>query len=149
MPSILEILAAKKAAAQAPIETNIDTNVSIDVNIDDIDKQMQAIEGKVKEENKNLTPLQARIRHLVDLPDENIKEEMDSLRAILLENPAACELMLPEDIGCMVAAVRRISSVAIAQAEKKKKPSKSSTGKTKVSSKDLLAMVAEINLDDL
>ena len=64
--------------------------------------------------------IQARIQQLSDLSGTNLKNEMDDLKLCLLKNPAACELLLPEDIGLAVAAIKKIlgHSIALATVEK-------------------------------
>lgn len=65
--------------------------------------------------------IQVRIKELAELGDEDLKGAMDDLKGALMENPAACALMLPEDIGEMVKALRRITGQALAAPTKEKK----------------------------
>lgn len=60
--------------------------------------------------------IQARIQQLSDLSGTSLKNEMDDLKLCLLKNPAACELLLPEDIGMAVAAIKKLLGHAIAAA---------------------------------
>ena len=60
--------------------------------------------------------IQARIQQLSDLSGTSLKNEMDDLKLCLLKNPAACELLLPEDIGMAVAAIKKLLGHAIATA---------------------------------
>lgn len=46
--------------------------------------------------------IQLRIAQLETLSDADLKTEMDDLKMCLLRNPAACDLLLPEDIGILV-----------------------------------------------
>ena len=62
--------------------------------------------------------IQARIQQLSDLSGTSLKNEMDDLKLCLLKNPAACELLLPEDIGMAVAAIKKLLGHATATAEK-------------------------------
>lgn len=69
--------------------------------------------------------IQARIRSLCNFDGDNLENEMSALKLALLENPAACQLLMPEDIGMMVSNLQRIVSIsAIMAAEDKKKPKK-------------------------
>lgn len=70
--------------------------------------------------------LQGRISLLCNFSGESLKGEMGSLKKALLENPAACSLLLEEDIGRAVAALRRMVGAAVttAVAAKEKKPAK-------------------------
>jgi hypothetical protein len=56
--------------------------------------------------------IRSRISQLNDLSGTDLKHEMDDLKMVLLKNPAACELLLPEDIGEMVKAIRHILGYA-------------------------------------
>lgn len=62
-----------------------------------------------------------KIRSLNEMSDLDLKEAMDSLKLSLLENPAAVEIMLPEDIGEMVKALMKITGQQITEAVNKKK----------------------------
>ena len=64
--------------------------------------------------------IQARIQQLSDLSGTSLKNEMDDLKLLLLKNPAACELLLPEDIGLAVAAIKKLLGHAIAAATTEK-----------------------------
>lgn len=64
--------------------------------------------------------LKARIEALEALSEDNLRGEMDTLKKALMENPDACQLMLPEDMGMLVAALRRITGQALATAAEKK-----------------------------
>ena len=57
-----------------------------------------------------------RIQQLESLGVENLKGEMQQLKRSLIENPAACLLLKDEDIGTLVASLRKITGVAIASA---------------------------------
>lgn len=61
-----------------------------------------------------------KIRDLVNIPDEDLESEMKNLKKALLENPDAVALMLPEDIGATVAALRRVTGESIEKATKEK-----------------------------
>lgn len=76
------------------------------------------------------TALQAMIAQLSVTEDgEPLKHAMDDLKRALLENPAACVALLPEDIGKMVEHLNRMTGKHIAeemaaQAAKAKKSAK-------------------------
>lgn len=57
--------------------------------------------------------IRQRINRLADFDGESLKNEMQELKKALLENPAACALLLDEDIGKAVAALRRMTAGAI------------------------------------
>ena len=75
---------------------------------------------------KQLThEIQSRIKQLSDLAGTDLKTEMDDLRVVLLKNPAACSLLVPEDLGMAIASIKRMVSVAVeAKAAKPAKPAK-------------------------
>jgi len=75
--------------------------------------------------------IKLRIAQLSELSGTDLKAEMDDLKMVLLKNPAACELLLPEDIGMAVAAIKRLVGTAIAAATKET-PSSRRKGSTKV-----------------
>ena len=60
--------------------------------------------------------LSTRISQLCDIDGVDLKTEMQSLKAAILENPQATSLLLDEDIGKLVTALRKITGVAITQA---------------------------------
>lgn len=65
-----------------------------------------------------------RINSLVALSGEALEKEMSILKKALIENPDACALMLPTDIGKMVEALRRITGQALTDAVAKPKGGK-------------------------
>lgn len=70
---------------------------------------------------QTVADMQVRIHELASLSGENLEGAMKELKKALMENPEACELMLPQDIGLMVAALRSITkSHAISEANKPK-----------------------------
>lgn len=66
--------------------------------------------------------IKERIVQLCSLSDDDLRPAMTDLKAALMENPDAVALMLPQDIGEMVKALRRITgeALAIASAPKAK-----------------------------
>lgn len=67
--------------------------------------------------------LRPRIDQLQDMQGDNLSGAMKDLQKALLENPSAVSLLLPEDIGKMVEALRRMTGQAIAAAATPKKKS--------------------------
>jgi hypothetical protein len=68
--------------------------------------------------------LRPRIDQLQDLQGDDLSEAMKELKKALMENPAATQLLLPEDIGKLVEALRRITGEAITSAATKPKKEK-------------------------
>lgn len=85
--------------------------------------------------------LSTRISQLCDMEDVDLKTEMQSLKAAILENPQATSLLLDEDVGLLVAALRKITGVAITQASTSKPRAKKE--KAKPMSADELAKALE------
>lgn len=79
--------------------------------------QLNAIDPALAQAASNI---QQRIKELNDLAEEDLKDAMDDLKRALMDNPAACSLMLPEDVGQMVSALRRITGQALVSAPKTK-----------------------------
>jgi len=71
-----------------------------------------------------VSEISTRIHQLESLSTENLKGEMQDLKRILMENPAACMLMHDEDIGIMVSALRKITGQAIQASAKPTKVKK-------------------------
>ena len=75
--------------------------------------------------------IKAKINLLSDMADEDLPNAMKDLKASLLQNPQACYLMLPQDIGQMVIALRAMRQEAVveATATKEKGPKKARASK--------------------
>ena len=70
-----------------------------------------------------------RISLLESLSENDLKSEMDDLTVALIQNPEACMLLLPEEIGKTVIALRRIVGTAVATASTPKTRAKKETAK--------------------
>lgn len=88
-----------------------------------------------------------KIKNLANFDGESLKGEMASLKKALLENPAACSLLQPEDIGLAVANIRRMVGIAIATASAPKERAKSTKPK-KLTAVELAKAMAEVSDDD-
>lgn len=74
-------------------------------------------------ENENeriVKEIQGRIEQLHELSGTDLKTEMDDLKSVLIKNPVACSLLLPEDIGEMVKHIKSLMAGAKAFADVKK-----------------------------
>ena len=83
-----------------------------------------------------------KIRNLESLSGDELKSEMSALKVAIMENPQACALLLPEDIGIMVSSLRKIVGTAIVAASTKK------TSAKKPSTKKMTAAELAAALDD-
>lgn len=68
------------------------------------------------EESSTVEAIKERIARLASLSDLDLKLAMDGLKALILSNPSACAQLLPEDVGEMVGALRRMTGNAKAAA---------------------------------
>lgn len=71
---------------------------------------------------------------------ESLKKAMSDLKVALLKNPAACSLMLPEDIGECVKHLTKITMKDIVEAASSKKEK---NGKVKVPTQEELKNVSD------
>ena len=62
-----------------------------------------------------------RIQALEAMGGEDLSKEMGLLKGALMQNPEACSLMLPKDMGMLVAALRRVTGESLATAAAKPK----------------------------
>ena len=85
-----------------------------------------------------------RIKTLEVMSGDDLKNEMMDLKKALLENPQACMLLLPEEIGSMVSHLRKITGIAIATASAKTKK----TGEKKAPAKKMTAEELAAALED-
>lgn len=61
------------------------------------------------EETASTAEIKERIARLTTLEGFDLKQAMDGLRSLILANPSACSLLLPEDVGDMVTALRKMT----------------------------------------
>jgi len=147
MASLQELL-AKKAAPVEASEPQVKEAVQPTDSIAEETSPPAAVEGSCeKPQAVTASPSQEhheiliKIRELTSIAGDNLKGEMDQLKKALLENPAAVALMLPEDIGMMVEALRRVTGEAIAEASK---PKEKKAKKVVLSADDLQAAFDEL-----
>lgn len=69
------------------------------------DKASEAIE-----EGSSTEEIKSRIDRLASLSGLDLKLAMDGLKSLILANPSACTQLLPEDVGDMVSALRKMTS---------------------------------------
>lgn len=91
--------------------------------------------------------IKQKISLLATFDGDSLKTEMASLKKAILENPAACSLLLEEDIGMAVAALRRMVGVAVTTATAPKEK-KAKTSTKALSAVELAAAMASISEDD-
>lgn len=107
-------------------------------------------------DSENLcTPVQPDAVHIKEMialisttGKDNLREHMDRLKVALKENPAACELLLPEDIGEMVKAIGILEGKMIFDA-KVKAESRASRGKSKEKNVNLDPSALDQMIDEM
>lgn len=113
-----ERMAAAKAAATEPtteVEDPTPTALPKVVISSDVIKlsNQVALAGKASEtieEGSSTEEIKSRIDRLASLSGLDLKLAMDGLKALILANPSACTQLLPEDVGDMVSALRKMTS---------------------------------------
>lgn len=126
--SFAELMAEKKAASaqlQTPSaqvkEIPKPTAAPVPIPV----KETQPIEAATDAEKVYYQEIKPKIDLLSSCPDSDLGNAMSVLKAALMSNPAATELMLDTDIGELVKALRRRTGEAITAATvKEKKPKK-------------------------
>jgi len=97
------------------------------------------------ENNQKASELSLRIQALDALNGESLKGEMSALKVAILENPAASALLLDEDVGLLVKALRKMTGVALTNAAAGKATTKSTKAKAvKLTAADLLEGAGEL-----
>lgn len=77
----------------------------------------QSLGQKTPEETSQLaSEMQTRIAALEALFEDDLRGEMESLKACLIENPSAAALLKDEDVGALVKNLMRTVSAAVAEA---------------------------------
>lgn len=91
--------------------------------------------------------LKRRISELQNIPECNLRKEMDDLRTMLKANPDACMYFLPEDTGLLVRALRKITDNKVAADMGTTRTAKKNAAAT--TSKALTAEEMKAALEDL
>ncbi len=93
--------------------------------------------------------ISSRIALLNNMSEASLRDEMRELKTALKENPSACALLLNEDIGTMVTALRKITAKAMtASTEAKAKTTRASTAKPTVKKLTAAELAAALEDDD-
>lgn len=89
------------------------------------------VESASPEDQQAYYDIKAKINLLSDMSEANLPGAMKELKTALLKNPQACYLILPQDIGQMVIALRAMKQEAIVEASsgKEKGPKKAKASK--------------------
>lgn len=95
-----------------------------------------------------VSEIRQKISLLCNFNGDSLRTEMSQLKSALLENPAACSLLLDEDIGLAVASLRRMVGIAVASANAPKEK-KVKVGNVKMTATQLALAIAEVRDDEL
>lgn len=114
--------AAKQAASTEPTKPTIEPEpepeptalpkVVISSDVIKLSNQV-ALASKASEtieEGSSTEEIKSRIDRLASLSGLDLKLAMDGLKSLILANPSACTQLLPEDVGDMVSALRKMTS---------------------------------------
>lgn len=77
-------------------------NVSVSQTVQAVDEETAS--------SITVETIRARIEGLSVLDGFDLKTAMDGLRGLILANPSACALLLPEEVGDMVGALRKMTN---------------------------------------
>lgn len=98
-------------------------------------------------ESSTTEEIRTRIERLADMPELDLKQAMDGLKALILANPSACAQLLPEDVGDMVTALRRMTNNTVAAALAPAKRGRAATKKEPIlAADDLDALLGDLGL---
>ena len=134
--SFAEKMALKKLhtedpKATTPIATVPPVKEPLISSLDNTEPSQSDLESQSPEVQQAYIDIKAKIDKLADMSEINLKDAMTDLKKSLLQNPQACYLIMPYDIGQMVVALRAIREEAVveAEAEKTKGPKKARISK--------------------
>lgn len=92
----------------------------------------------------SITEIQQKIKILSETDDQQqIKPMMADLKRALKENPAACSLLQPEDIGIAVAKLRLITNTQIIDTLTPQKKERKSAAKVALTQEEMDNLTAE------
>lgn len=140
--SFAEKMALKKASASQPVVEAADpVTAEAEKSIATIspikERIVAAVEAEEAVDTSSLSEadaqayvdIKAKINMLADMSQDDLKGAMTELKKALLQNPQACYLILPQDIGQMVIALRTMKNEAVVAAEKAPKGTKPKASK--------------------
>lgn len=112
----------------------------------------QETSALIGEDSVVVEQIRQRIADLQTMENGQIKESMKVLQGMLLANPSACALMLPEDTGLLVRALRKMTGNTQALMIANAKPSRKTkealiSGLEKMSVADLAKLASDQDWD--
>jgi hypothetical protein len=136
--SFAEMMAEKKAMAAAPVPTAAPVPEKKEEKVEE--KEISPLantlaaaakanpvvpESATDAEKAYYQDIKPRIDNLISLSDDDLKGAMKTLKEAIMQNPSAASLLLDNEIGEMVKAIRRMTGEALVEAKKDKKEKKS------------------------
>jgi hypothetical protein len=105
--------------------------IGIVANVAEEEDHTAEVEAASPEDQQAYYDIKAKINLLSDMSEANLPGAMKELKTALLKNPQACYLILPQDIGQMVIALRAMKNEAVVEAAsgKEKGPKKAKASK--------------------
>ena len=94
------------------------------------------------EAEASLDLIKARISELQNMNGLDLSLAMDGLKTLILANPSACSQLLPEDVGDMVSALRRMTGNSKAAAQAAPTKGRKAKAPAMLDADDLSALIA-------
>lgn len=94
------------------------------------------------EAEASLDLIKARITELQNMNGLDLSLAMDGLKTLILANPSACSQLLPEDVGDMVSALRRMTGNSKAAAQAAPTKGRKAKATAMLDADDLSALIA-------
>lgn len=95
-----------------------------------------------------VSEIQQRISLLCNFQGDDLKTEMSQLKKALMDNPAACQLLLPEDIGEMVTHLNKIVGREFIESTKTKEKKAPKAKEKKLSALELAALMKAVDEEE-
>lgn len=150
-PAIVPIV--EEPSKPSAISTELDSKtipeevvIKIVAAVAEEDEHQESLEKASPADAQAYADIKAKLNLLSDMADTALKSAMTDLKKALLNNPQACYLMLPQDIGQMVVALRAMKNEAVVEATKDPKEKKAAKAKA---SKPLTAEEIAAAFDEL
>ena len=149
----------KQAKAQSEVEVEVETKpetkpeaeglavipkVTISADVIALsNKTIQAGQASPSAEAEaSLDLIKARIAELQNMNGLDLSLAMDGLKTLILANPSACSQLLPEDVGDMVSALRRMTGNSKAAAQAAPTKGRKAKAPAMLDADDLSALIA-------
>ena len=142
--SFLDKLKQAKAAPAVEPELAVIPKVTISADVIRLSNAtIQAGQAAPNAEAEaSLDLIKARITELQNMNGLDLSLAMDGLKTLILANPSACSQLLPEDVGDMVSALRRMTGNSKAAAQAAPTKGRKANAPAMLDADDLSALIA-------